>query len=711
MAEPAPVPPPLARVRNIGIAAHIDAGKTTTTERFLYYTGRIHRIGEIDAGTTQMDWMIQERERGITITSAATTVHWHDHRINIIDTPGHVDFTIEVERCLKVLDGAIVVFCAVGGVEPQTETVWRQADRYHIPRIAFVNKLDRLGADFYRVIKMMEETFTQEPLPVQLPIGTEDRHEGVIDLVENVACIWQSDDLGATYETRPVPAERQAEVAEYRHRLIDTLTTFDENLLEKYVAGAEITPADLRTALRRGTLALRVVPVFCGSAFRNKGIQKLIDGVVDYLPSPLDVPPIKGTNPKTGQPETRPADPEAPFSALIFKLATDPHRGMLSYVRVYSGQIRPGEVVWSVPEMKRVRMTKLLLMHANRQEEVPGLSAGEIGAVVGLKDSHTGQTLADLAHPVAYESIEVPEPVVVIAIEPTTKAEEDKLQSALRTLALEDPTFRQKVDEETGQLVLSGMGELHLDILLDRLRRDFKVGVHSGKPQVSYRETVTAPATAEGRFVRQSGGSGHFAVVKLALEPVTAPRAESAAPGRPHAAGNELVSELRRDRLPGELVQAVLSGIHDSLEGGVLAGYEVVNTRVRILDCEFHETDSHDVDFKVATGMAFRDAFLQARPTFLEPIMELEIVTPEQYLGGVLGDVTSRDGRILHIEAVKGHQIVRAEIPLAGTFGYATTLRSLSQGRASSSMQFKTFRPVDRETRVRLYPLFGEKPD
>ncbi|MFO7675943.1 MAG: elongation factor G [bacterium] len=696
MFDPAPRGVPLARVRNIGIAAHIDAGKTTTTERFLYYTGRIHRIGEIDAGTTQMDWMIQERERGITITSAATTVHWRDNRINVIDTPGHVDFTIEVERCLKVLDGAVIVLCAVGGVEPQTETVWRQADRYRIPRLAFVNKLDRVGADFDRVVKMMAETFEQTPLPVQLPIGVETEHEGVIDLVDNVACVWHSDDLGASYETLPIPVARRAEVEEYRHRLVDKLTTIDERLLEKYVSGDEITPADLRAALRKGTIELAVVPVFCGSAFRNKGIQKLIDGVVDYLPSPLDVPPIRGENPRTGQPETRPADPEAPFSALIFKLATDPHRGMLSYVRVYSGRIKPGEVVWSVPGMRRVRMTKLLMMHANHQEEVPALSAGEIGAVVGLKDSHTGQTLANLAHPIAYESIEVPEPVVSIAIEPRTKAEEQKLQSSLQTLALEDPTFRQNVDDETGQLVLSGMGELHLDILLDRLERDFKVGVHSGKPQVSYRETMTAPATAEGRFVRQTGGSGHFAVVKLALEPCPT--------------GNDIRNEVSHGALPAEFIEATVRGIRDSFEAGVLAGFEVINTRARILDGRFHEVDSRDVDFKVAAGSAFRDAFLAGRPTFLEPIMELEIVTPEQYFGGVLGDVTARNGRIIHTEPVKGHQIIRAEVPLASTFGYATTLRSLSQGRASSSMQFKTFRPVDQDTRVRLYPLFGERP-
>ncbi len=687
---------PLERTRNIGIAAHIDAGKTTTTERILYYTGRIHRMGDIDDGNTQMDWMIQEKERGITITSAATTVEWQDHRINIIDTPGHVDFTIEVERCLKVLDGAVIVFCAVGGVEPQSETVWRQANRYRVPRLAFVNKLDRLGANFERVVKMMEETFEQIPVPVQLPIGTEENHKGVIDLIEQKAVIWHSDDLGATFEEQPVPENRAAEVEEYRHRMIDVLTTFDESLLEKYMAGTEITSADIRSALRRGTIDLKLVPVFCGSAFRNKGIQKLLDGVLDYLPSPLDAPPAKGINPKTEQEETRTPDPEAPFSGLVFKLTSDPHRGMLSYVRVYSGRVKQGEVVWAAPVMKRVRIAKLLVMHANRQQEVKQLSAGEIGAVVGLKEARTGQTLANLAHPIAFESMDFPEPVVFIAIEPKTRAEEDRLGSSLKTLALEDPTFKTRTDDETGQLILSGMGELHLEILLDRLKRDYQVGVRSGKPQVSYRETATAGATTEGRFVRQTGGHGHYAVVKLALQP--------------SPDGNRTVNEIKEGAIPKQFIPAIEKGIRDSLEAGVLGGYQVINTSVRIIDGSFHETDSSDVDFRVAAAQAFRDAFLAASPTFLEPIMELEVVTPEQYLGGVLADLTARDGKVTHLEPVKGHQIITAEVPLAKTFGYATTLRSLTQGRATDSMQFKLFRPVDQPTRERLYPLFANHP-
>jgi elongation factor G len=686
----------LSRIRNIGIAAHIDAGKTTTTERVLYYSGRIHRMGDIDDGNTQMDWMAQERERGITITAAATTVQWLEHRINIIDTPGHVDFTVEVERSLKVLDGAVVVFCGVGGVEPQSETVWRQADRYHVPRLAFVNKLDRTGSDFHRAVKMMQEKFEQTPVPVQLPIGVADDFNGVIDLVAGKAFAWRTDDLGVTFDEIPIPEDRTPEVADYRHRMIDTLTTFDETLLEKYMSGSPIGESDLKQALRKGTIALRIVPVFCGSAFKHKGIQKLLDGIVHYLPSPLDVPPARGTDPKSGKEETRPSDAKAPFSALVFKLASDPQRGMLAYVRVYSGKVDQGEVVMSVPEMKRVRVPKLAIMHANRQQEVETLSAGEIGVVIGLKESRTGQTLANLAHPIAFEPVKYPEPVVFLAIEPKTKADENRLHTSLDTLALEDPTFKVRTDEETGQLILSGMGELHLEILLDRLDRDYKVGVHSGKPQVSYRETVTASGTAEGRFVRQSGGKGHYAVVKLRLEP--APE------------GNAIVDELRPGTLPRELAAAVKQALHDSMESGVLAGYAVVNVKARILDGAWHAQDSSDVDFKVAASQAFRDAFLAASPTFLEPIMELEVVTPDQYLGGVLGDITARDGKVLHLEPVKGHQIVKAELPLIKTFGYATTLRSLTQGRASNSMQFSRFSAVDQATRERLYPLFAGHP-
>ncbi len=685
----------LKSIRNIGIAAHIDAGKTTTTERILYYTGRIHRMGEIDEGTTQMDWMTQERERGITITAAATTVYWLNHRINIIDTPGHVDFTIEVERSLKVLDGAVIVFCGVGGVEPQSETVWRQADRYQVPRIAFVNKLDRLGADFYRVVKMMAEKFQEIPVPVQLPIGVEDHFTGVIDLITEEAYIWHTEDLGATYEIQPIPEERLKEVAAARHKLLDILTTFDEALLEKYLAGDKITSLDIKSAIRKGTLELRIVPVFCGTALKNKGIQKLLDGIVDYLPSPLDIPPAKGFNPKTNQEEIRAVDPQAPFAALVFKLAFDPNRGMLSYIRIYSGKVKSGDVVMAVPKMKRVRIPRLAVVHANRVQEVAELTAGEIGVVIGLKDIQTGDTLADLAQPIAFEPIKPPEPVVFLAIEPKTKADDEKLHNALETMALEDPTFKVRTDEETGQLILSGMGELHLEILIDRLERDFRVGVHSGKPQVSYRETVTSSASAEGRFIRQTGGRGHYAVVKLALEP--------------SREGNWVVNEIPPGLIPKEFIPPIEEAIGECFDGGVLAGYPIINTRVRIIEGNYHQVDSSDVDFKVAAAQAFREAFLSAQPTFLEPIMELEVVTPEQYLGSVLADINARGGRILHLQPVKGHQIVTAELPLVKTFGYATSLRSLTQGRATHSMQFKRFSPVDEETRIKLYPLFGAK--
>jgi elongation factor G len=685
--------PNLALTRNIGIAAHIDAGKTTTTERILFYAGRIHRMGNIDDGNTQMDWMEQERERGITITAAATSVEWHDHRINIIDTPGHVDFTIEVERSLKVLDGAVIVLCGVGGVEPQSETVWRQADRYHVPRIAFVNKLDRVGADFYRVLSMISDKFEQPPAPVQLPIGIEDEFRGVVDLLELKAYRWSNDDQGVSYEEVPVPADMVERAADYRGRLVELLTTFDEPLLERYLSGNEVRAQDLRAALRRGTIDLKVVPVFCGSAFRYRGIQKLIDGIIDYLPSPLDVPAISGTNPTTGKTETRRPEPADPLAALVFKLASDPMRGMLSYVRVYSGTMKPGSVVLGVPGMKRIRLPKIVMMHANRVHEVDSLAAGEIGAIVGMKETQTGLTLADLAHPIAFEAMMFPEPVVFLAIEPKTKADDDRLRLALDTLSLEDPTFRVRTDEDTGQLVLSGMGELHLEVLIDRLQREYRVGVHSGRPQVSYRETVTSTATAEGRFIRQSGGKAHFAVVTLTIEPADA--------------NSVVVDELPPGTLPRQFATAVADTVRSGFESGVLAGYPVVGTKVRVVDGAYHDTDSADTDFRVATGTAYRDAFLAAAPTFLEPIMELEVVTPDAYLGAVLGDITSRDGDVVSLEPIKGHQIVKALLPLARTFGYATALRSLTQGRATNSMQFARFSPVDQPTRERLYPLFA----
>jgi elongation factor G len=680
----------LSRIRNIGIAAHIDAGKTTVTERILFYTGRIHRMGEVHEGSTQMDWMPQERERGITITAAATSVTWKDHRINIIDTPGHVDFTIEVERSLKVLDGAVIVFCGVGGVEPQSETVWHQADRYHVPRLAFINKLDRVGADFYRVVAIMEEKFAMKPLPIQLPIGTEDAFKGIVDVIENKGYVWDEEELGATYHEVEVPAELKPEVKKYHDLLVDTLSHHDENILTKYMNGEALTVADIKAGLHKATIMLKVVPVLCGSAFKNKGIQPLLDAITDFLPSPAEVPPIKGINPRTEQEETRASDPRGNLSALVFKIQTDPHRGFLSYIRVYSGRIKHGDTVLLVPALEKVRVAKLLEMHANDKLEIEMLRAGEIGAVVGLKEVRTGMTLCNPLHPVAFESMTVPEPVVNLAVEPKSKADETKLNEALQQLAIEDPTFKVKVDPETNQTILAGMGELHLEILVDRMEREFGVACHVGRPQVSYRETITTAAKAEGRFIRQSGGRGHFAVVDLAIEP---------SPG-----GNKVISEIKEGAIPKQFIPSIQRGLYRSFESGVLAGYPVANVLVRIKDGAFHEVDSSDVDFEVAADMAFKEAFFKAGPEFLEPIMELEVVTPEAYMGSIISDVISRRGRIVHIETVKAHKIIKALIPLSTTFGYTTAMRSLTQGRALNSMQFAQYEIVNEEEKQKLFP-------
>jgi elongation factor G len=683
----------LSHIRNIGIVAHIDAGKTTVTERILYYTGKIHRMGEVHEGSTQMDWMPQERERGITITAAATTVYWHDCRINIIDTPGHVDFTMEVERSLKVLDGAVIVFCGVGGVEPQSETVWHQADRYHVPRIAFVNKLDRVGADFFRVLAMMEEKFTLKPLPLQIPIGSEDDFQGVVDVIENKGYVWDEDVLGANFREVEVPERLKAPVKKYHDLLVDTLSHHDENILTKYMNGQPLSADDLRPALRRATLGLNVVPVLCGSAFKNKGIQKLLDAVKDYLPAPTEVPPIRGTNPKTGQEETRPSDPRGVFSALVFKIATDPHRGFLSYVRIYSGKVRPGDTVLVVPPMEKVRIAKLLVMHANDKQEVDMLKAGEIGAAIGLKEIRTGYTLSNSVHPIAFEPMTFPEPVVNLAIEPKSKADETRLSDALQQLAIEDPTFKVKVDPETSQTILSGMGELHLEILVDRLAREYSLACRVGKPQVSYRETITARAEGEGRFIRQSGGRGHFAVVRLTVEPTTT--------------GNKIVSEIREGTIPKQFLPSIRRGLERGFESGALCGYPITNVSVRVKDGSFHEVDSSDIDFEVAADMAFKEAFARASPELLEPIMDLEVVTPEAYMGSIISDLLARRGRVVHIETVKGHKIIKAFIPLVTTFGYTTSLRSLTQGRALNSMQFDHYEIVSEEEKQKLFPYLA----
>jgi elongation factor G len=680
----------LAKIRNIGIAAHIDAGKTTTTERILYYTGRIHRIGEVDEGSTQMDWMQQERERGITITAAATTCFWRNHRINIIDTPGHVDFTMEVERSLKVLDGAVVIFCGVGGVEPQSETVWHQADRYHVPRIAFVNKLDRTGADFYRVIKMMQEKFSLIPVPIQLPIGTEDEFKGVVDLIEEKALVWKEDTLGAEYVTFDIPDNQKKQAKQYRENMLDTLGHYDEKLLEKYYHGEQITSQDIISAIRKATLCLQIVPVLCGSSFKNKGVQKVLDAIVDFLPSPAEVPPIKGTNPKTNQTETRSTDSKSPFSALIFKIANDPHQGFLSYVRVYSGKIEKGSTVLVVPTMEKVRVMKLLIMHANQKEEVEKLSAGEIGVMVGVKNVKTGYTLCNQLHPIAFEPMQFPDPVVFMSVEPKTKADETRLTSALNALQVEDPTFKVRTNQETGEMIISGMGELHLDIIVDRLKREYGVTANVGKPQVSYRETATAEATAEGRFIRQSGGRGQYGVVKLKLQPIPS--------------GVYIVNNIKEGRIPKEFYPSIEQGIQESIDAGQLAGYPITNIQVEVIDGAFHEVDSSELSFRVAATIAFREAFLKSEPTFLEPIMDLEVVTPDAYVGNIIADLSARRGRVVNMETVKGHKIIHGFVPLVETFGYATTLRSLTQGRVSHSMQFAQYEKISDELKTKLFP-------
>ncbi|MEO0074635.1 MAG: elongation factor G [candidate division WOR-3 bacterium] len=680
----------LAKIRNIGIAAHIDAGKTTTTERILYYTGRIHRIGEVDEGSTQMDWMQQERERGITITAAATTCFWRNHRINIIDTPGHVDFTMEVERSLKVLDGAVVIFCGVGGVEPQSETVWHQADKYHVPRIAYINKLDRIGADFFRVVKMMQEKFSLIPLPIQIPIGVEDEFIGVVDLIAMQGIVWKDETLGAEYNIIDIPAALQKTAKEYREKMIDILSHFNEQILEKYYHNIELTQQDIIQAIRNATLSFKVVPVLCGSSFRNKGVQKLLDAIVDFLPSPAEIPPIKGINPKTNQVETRSTDIKSPFSALIFKIANDPHQGFLSYIRVYSGKIEKGNMVLVVPTMEKVRVMKILLMHANQKEEVEKLSAGEIGVVVGLKNIKTGYTLCNFLHPIAFEPMEFPEPVVFMSVEPKTKADEPKLTAALNALQVEDPTFKVRTNPETGEMIIAGMGELHLDIIIDRLQREFGVSANVGKPQVSYRETATIEATAEGRFIRQTGGHGQFGVVVLKIQPVES--------------GVYVVNNIKEGRIPKDFYPAIEQGIRESIESGQLAGYPITNITVEVIDGAYHEVDSSELSFRIAASIAFREAFLKSEPTFLEPIMDIEIVAPDMYVGSVIADLVSRRGRVINMETVKGHKIIHGLVPLAETFGYATTLRSLTQGRVSHSMQFAKYEKIPEELKSKLFP-------
>ena len=672
----------LDRTRNIGIMAHIDAGKTTTTERVLFYTGINYKLGEVHDGTATMDWMVQEQERGITITSAATTCHWRDHRINIIDTPGHVDFTIEVERSLRVLDGAIAVFCSVGGVEPQTETVWRQADKYGVPRIAYVNKMDRVGADFFRVVKMIEDRLGARPLVIQLPVGSEDGFRGVIDLVRMKALLWDNENLGASFRETEVPSEWEAQAREHREAMLETLADCDDEIMAAYLQGDDVSGDRLVRAIRAAGLKLDVVPVLCGAAFRNKGVQPLLDAVIDYLPSPLDVPPIRGADPQDGREAVRPTSDEAPFSALAFKIMTDPFVGTLTFFRVYSGARSSGAFVHNASTGQRERLGRILKMHANKREEISEVHAGDIAAAVGLRSAKTGDTLCDEAHPIVLESIEFPEPVISIAVEPKSRDDQEKLGVSLQKLAREDPSFQVTVDQETGQTLLSGMGELHLEVIVDRLLREFKVGANVGRPQVAYKETVRRTVEQEGRFVRQSGGRGQFGHVFLRLEP------------QPTGSGFEFVNAIKGGVIPQEYVPAVENGVVQAMSNGGLAGYPVVDVKVSLLDGSYHDVDSSEMAFTIAASMAFNAGLRRAAPVLLEPVMDVEVVVPEEFMGDVIGDISGRRGKVLGMTSKGNAQVVESRVPLSRMFGYATDLRSRTQGRATYTMQFSRYEEV-----------------
>ncbi len=672
---------PLEKTRNIGIMAHIDAGKTTTTERVLYYTGRTYKIGETHEGTATMDWMEQEQERGITITSAATTAEWKGHKVNIIDTPGHVDFTVEVERSLRVLDGAVAVFCAKGGVEPQSETVWRQADKYKVPRIAYVNKMDIMGADFYRVVDMMKERLGANAVPIQLPIGSEDQFIGIVDLIIMKAYIYK-DDLGKEMEVVEIPADMQDKASEYREKLIEAVSEVNEDLMMKYLEGEEPTEQEIRDALRSGTIGVKLNPVVCGSSYKNKGVQLMLDAVVEFMPSPLDIPPIEGTTVDGEEKVVRHSDDKEPFSALAFKIMVDPFVGKLAFFRVYSGVIESGSYVYNSTKGKRERIGRIVQMHANHREELKEVYTGDIAAAVGLKDTTTGDTLCEENHPVILESMEFPEPVINVAIEPKTKAGQDKMGVALQKLAEEDPTFRTYTDPDTGQTIIAGMGELHLDIIVDRMMREYKVEANVGKPQVAYKETIRRKAQIEGKFVRQSGGKGQYGHVWLELEPKQ--------PGE----GFEFVNKIVGGVIPKEYIPAVQRGVEEATQNGVLGGYPVLDLKVTLYDGSYHEVDSSEMAFKIAGSMAFKDGMKKADPALLEPIMKVEVTVPEEYMGDVLGDINSRRGRVEGMEARNGAQVIRSFVPLSEMFGYATDLRSKTQGRAVYSMQMDHFEEV-----------------
>ena len=671
----------LEKTRNIGIMAHIDAGKTTTTERILFYTGINHKIGEVHEGAATMDWMAQEQERGITITSAATTCHWKNHRINIIDTPGHVDFTVEVERSLRVLDGAVAVLTARGGVEPQTETVWRQAEKYNVPRMAYVNKMDITGADFYNVIKMMKERLNANAVAIQLPIGAEDDFQGIIDLIKMEAIVYE-DDLGKVADEVAIPEDMQELAEEYREKLLEAVAEVDDSLMEKYLGGEEITEAEIKTAIRKATIACTMTPVTCGTSYRNKGVQPMLDAIVDFMPAPTDIPPIKGVNPDTGEEDHRPSSDSEPFAALAFKIMADPFVGKLAFFRVYSGTLSSGSYVFNSTKGKKERIGRILQMHANNRKELDIVYSGDIAAAVGLKDTTTGDTLCDETHPIILESMEFPDPVISVAVEPKTKNDQEKMGVALQKLAEEDPTFRVRTDEETGQTIISGMGELHLEIIVDRMLREFKVDCAVGNPQVAYRETIRSEVECEGKFVRQSGGHGQYGHCKLRLIPQE--------PGEGFSFENQVVGGA----IPKEFINPIEAGIKQAMEGGILAGYPVVDVKAIVFDGSYHEVDSSEAAFKVAGSMAFKNGALKANPVILEPIVKVEVIVPEEYMGDVIGDLNSRRGRIDGMEARNGAQVINAFVPLSGMFGYSTDLRSKTQGRGNYSMEVSHYEEV-----------------
>jgi len=674
---------PLERMRNIGIAAHIDAGKTTTTERILYYTGRTHKLGEVHEGTAIMDWMEQEQERGITITSAATTCFWRDIQINIIDTPGHVDFTAEVERSLRVLDGAVAVFDAVAGVQPQSETVWRQADKYSVPRVCFINKMDRVGADFYHSVETIVTRLKCKPVPIQLPVGAEDQFKGVVDLVEMKAMLWRDETLGAEYDVVDIPADLVEQAKEYREKMIEAVAEHDDHLFEKFIEGHPISNDEIRAGIRKATIALKIFPVICGTAFKNKGVQTMLDAVVDYLPSPLEIPPVEGAD--IDHPEktlVRKASDDEPFAALVFKIMTDPFVGQLAFFRVYSGTLKSGDSVFNVAKSRKERIGRLLRMHANKREEIQEIRAGDICAAVGLRTVSTGDTICDDEHPIVLESIEFPTPVIQLAVEPKTKADQEKMGMAIQKLAQEDPTFRVNTDPETGQTILSGMGELHLEIIVDRMMREFGVGANVGKPQVAYRETIRKNAEAEGRHVRQTGGRGQYGHVKIRVEPLAT------------GSGFEFVNEVFGGTVPKEYINPTEVGIKEALEGGILAGFPMSDLKVTLYDGSYHDVDSSEIAFKIAGSLAIKEAAKRAKPVLLEPIMAVEVVVPEEYMGDVIGDLNSRRGRIEGMELRGTTQIIKSSVPLSEMFGYATELRSRTQGRGSFTMHFGRYEEV-----------------